>query len=132
MTTTKTLTARRGDDIEYQLTIKNADGSAVLNLTQCAIWFTVKDADDRSSSDANALVALSWQDSPRIEHGITVADVTTGIAKVVIPHATMALLNETSSYVWDMQVRDSTPWVETPFEGPFVVSNDVTTSTTVS
>jgi hypothetical protein len=117
-----TLTAIRGDDEIYELTLRQADGTP-LNLVGASLWFTIK----RSAEDSDAQAVTQ----KTIGSGITVMDAAAGRADVRIAAANMAALpSKRIVLAWDCQVKDANGVISTVDRGELVVEPDVTRATT--
>lgn len=117
------LSAIRGDDETYELTIKDRNNVAI-DLTGCSLWFTVKR--DESETDAQAIAQKT------IGAGITVVNAGTGRADVRLAAAdTASLSGKRAKLVWDCQIKDATGVVSTVDSGVLLVEADVTRSSGV-
>lgn len=111
------LVAVRGDDETFDVAFKDPAG-AILNLTGAqGIWFTAK----RSSldSDADALIQKS------LGAGVTITNAIGGIARIDINGADTGLI-ETTTLVWDCQLKDSAGKYATAAKGVLTIQADVT------
>lgn len=107
------LVAIRGDTKVYEVTITDSAGEPY-DLTGADLWFTVAGLLEK-----------------RLNDGITVADVATGVATVTLEAGdTDSAPSRRKVYDYDLQVKLSNGTVKTPLRGRFVVLPDVTTDTT--
>jgi len=113
----------RGDDEPFIATLLDESG-APLNLTGCALRFTLKDAFDRREDNSGALAALSWITGTA--SGIAVADPYAGIARIELPHTAMALLTPGETYVYDLELTAADGRKTTVAAGNVTVAADVT------
>lgn len=114
------LSAIRGDDETYELTIKDRNGIPI-NLAGCLLWFTVKR--DESETDAQAVTQKT------IGAGITVVNAAIGRADVRLAAAnTAGLVGKRVQLVWDCQIKDAAGLVSTVDSGVLLVDADVTRS----
>lgn len=106
-----------GDDFDYTLTFTDDNGDAV-DITGWTIWLTVKE------SEADADVSAVFQVS-QTSH----TDATGGISTLSVANTTTDDLSP-GTYVYDIQVKTDSNKIYTVTKGQFVITSDVTTSTT--
>jgi len=108
------ITIRRGDDYTFNITVKDSVGTPV-DLSNATIWFTV-----RKSIPIKRLVDdLDAAISKKITSG--------GVSGVVSFDLTHEDTNiESSSYVYDIQYKDSLGKVHSSASGQFFVIADIT------
>ena len=111
------LTLTRRDDKVITFTFYDKNGDA-LDLTNCALYTTVKQS--RDDTDANAKIASTLTiESPA----------TSGVATwTIIPYDTQYLRG---LYYWDVQLKDPTSKIITLINDMIEVVEDVTIRTTV-
>jgi hypothetical protein len=132
------LTARRGDDEHYLMTVKKRDGS-VRDLTDCTVFFTVKEtlpaAPDADLDDATAFLKYHWKhdgtsvissEGMRIPEGATEGD---GQLEVLFPRS-LTTTWPAMNIKYEVQITVPEPTAEggyaddTPDSGDFVVALD--------
>lgn len=118
------LTIYQGKDFIENLPVLNPDGSAY-DLTGATLWFTVKLRSDQSQDDALASIKL-YRIVGGLGDGITVTVPATGIATISMTAAQTEPLTIGESYVYDLQVKDTTGRVFTAFLDALYVSRPVT------
>lgn len=111
------LTVTRRDDKVFTFYFYDENGDA-LDLTDCALYTTVKQSTD--DTDANAKISSTL--------AIT-APATGGIATwTLVPADTQYLIGQ---YYWDVQLKDSSSKITTLIRDIFEVLPDVTIRTSV-
>lgn len=111
------LTLTRRDDKTITFTFYDEDGD-LLDLTDCALYTTVKQS--RDDTDVNAKIAST----------LTIATpATSGVATwTIVPADTQYLKG---LYYWDVQLKDATSKITTLINDMIEVVEDVTIRTTV-
>jgi hypothetical protein len=107
------MTLKRGDSIDYEMTVKNNDGTPT-DLTGFNITFSVK----KKFSDIDYVIQKT------IGNGITVDDPTTGQVVIHIEHGDTNDLKP-KEYVYDIQFEISGKYY-TPVVDKFIVEPEVT------
>lgn len=111
------LTADRGDEQRYELTLVDADG-APLSLEDAEIWFTVKR--HYRDADSDALFQKTVGDGIELGDDVGAAIIT------LSPEDTEDAPEYLARYIYDIQVRTVDGVIETPLKGTFLVRPDVT------
>ena len=117
------ITAIRGDNETYDLTIADALGNRV-DLTSASLWFTVK---ARKADRDNAMLIRKTVGS-----GITLADqgspTTKGMSTIaILPNDTAKLLAP-NDYYYDVQLKVGDT-ITTVVDGVFALEEDITAAT---
>src|SRR5215510_2797953 len=116
----QTLILTRGDDYARTLTVDlDADGTDY-DLTNCALWFTLKER--LSDPDEEAVLQHVSGDG-----SLTITDPETGAAAHVISHAETVALSP-GAYRYDYQLVAADGTVATLERGKLVVRADATRS----
>lgn len=102
----------RGDDLSLTLYFKDDTGTAI-DLTGCTLFTTIK----RSIEDADADAVLTPTTS------ITSPE-TSGIVTITAPNTDMVALR--GQYILDVQIKNVSGKIITPFKSDFYVDEDVT------
>lgn len=118
------LAAVRGDTLSLTATAYSATG-AVLNLTGCTLWFTLKLSQDDAADDTAAVSRCSWV-SGGAASGIAVASPATGVLTIDAPAADTANLDPALTYVYDIQIKDANARIYTLATGAVTAAPDIT------
>lgn len=108
----------RGDTQTYKLTLKDSSGTPV-DLTGCAVWFTMKTSHD--DPDTKAVIQVKVTSHTDAEKGITT---------VVIPATSTDSLTPNATYFYDFQLVTADGTVKTFLSGKVKILPDVTRRTT--
>lgn len=101
----------RGDTHTYNLTF--VSGGAAYDLTDCTIYFTVKDSEN--DPDADALISKD----------VTVHTNPTGGLSAIVLSSTDTNIAP-GSYYYDIQLKTASDLIFTVTKGLFIVSADIT------
>lgn len=111
------LVAIRGDDEDYEVTVKDEDG-VVIDLTGGTLFFTVKE--NKTDTDAQSLIykTITSFDAP-----------TTGIQIISLTHDDTDI--NPGDYWFDIQFKTSEGAITSRRAGKFIVERDITIRTTI-
>lgn len=108
----------RGDDKVWILTVTRKDTGAVVDITDCDIVFTVRDA-------PNGTVLFQKTSDPA--SGIVLTTPLSGEAEITVDATdTDSLTNEEHKYFFDVEITKTTGKVETVTKGKLTVYPDIT------
>lgn len=117
---TEALTITKGDTWPNTLPITQRDGTPY-DLTGATVWLTIKDRNDNTDADANAIIQLG------VGSGLTVSAPATGVVAVELTDAQTGALLVGPKYKYDVQVRKGGKTF-TPIGGLITVERDTTRS----
>lgn len=103
------------DDCFFELTFKDVDGNAI-DLTDCAVFFTVKKNEVDSDDDALIKKEITYFAEP-----------TEGITTLQLDKDDTNL--DPGYYHFDIQLRDDADQISSTEKGFFIVSQDITIRT---
>lgn len=120
----ETITIIRGDDEQFATTFTDELG-AVIDLSDCEIFFTVKNQDDVENDDAEALIqknldstTFTWDDDP-----------VNWLVNIVLTNTDTDIAPW--SYYWDIQLKSDLWFISSVQRGSFIVLADTTRRTTL-
>jgi hypothetical protein len=103
------------DDSDFELTFTDVDG-AIIDLTDCTVFFTVKKYKD--DDDEDALIA---KEITSFEHP------TTGVVILALTHDETDMA--AGDYWFDLQLKNKNGQISSSSAGRFIVTQDITIRT---
>jgi hypothetical protein len=113
--TSNDINVYRGNDINLNITVTDSNGSPV-DITGYTLWFTVKSDENDSDDEATIQKTVTSHTDPT--NGLTTFELTN--TDTDIPHGT---------YLYDMQMKDTSNKITTLTKGYFNVTQDITQKT---
>lgn len=118
--TNDNLEITRGDDKIWILTVSRKDTGAVVDITDCDLFFTVRDSPDGT---------ILFQKTSDPAAGIVLTDPTHGVAEITVDYDdTDGLGNKKAEYIFDVEIIKSTGKIETVCKGKLTILQDITHS----
>lgn len=112
MSSSDKITIIRGDDINYPISFKDADGVAI-DITDYTIFFTVKQNTEDSDDDALISVDITSHTDPT--NGISALELTSAETDI-----------NPGLYTYDFQLKDADDKLSSSRSGCFEVLQDIT------